>query len=990
MNKVTIKNYQTKAPFTSFLPGISGWFGKPLWTFYINRGQLMVSFGVRDKNGAIMEFYPANTAYMYEHTNGFKTFIKIDDKFYSFFSKPNDNQLMHIYKDRVSIEETNHILNLKVTITYFTLPNEPISALSRHVKIENLSSKPRNIELLDGLSQMLPSGIDYGAYKAISNLLQSWMDVHFDNGFAFYKLRASTDDSTVVKEVTDGNFFLSKINGYNAKLVADTKRVFTYDTSFQTPHGFIEGLELDDQVTINQVPCAYAYYKGKIDKTLEIESLFGYVDNIDVLRKLKLEENYLTHKQKENEKLVESVLNELEVSTALKEYDAYMKQCLLDNILRGGKPISFETLDGKVSYHLYSRKHGDPERDYNFFTIEPMYFSQGNGNFRDVLQNRRNDNFFYKDLESFNIKHFFSLIQADGYNPLSIEGVKFKYKGEPISKLTEVLNRNFTPGELAQQLAIQGLTEEEVTKELKSILKHSHIQIEANYGEGYWQDHFTYLYDLIDNYLKIYPDKEEELLFNEMNYMFFNSPIEVKPRDEKSYLVNGKVRQYDALRHIESKDKWLMIDSKPIKVSLSSKILTLILNKYGLLDAESIGILYEAERPGWNDALNGLPSLFGSGVSEMIELLRLTIYFKQALDKYNPKEIVVINQIDSLMDDLFKANTFEDRIKSVEIYRTKLKDFKLIEVSGDKVKRIISKILITLEEAYQKAQQLDSVIPTYLTYKVSEYKLLNKKGFHGFDLVLPTKYETEPIASFLEGPARSLKVSSPKEAKNIYQAVKKTELYDSLLKCYKTSVSLDHYTNELGRIRAFTKGWLERESNFLHMTYKYLYGLLKAGLYDEYFLEMFNNYTCFMDIETYKRNPLENSSFIATSNNQDPKNHGRGFVSRLSGSTAEALSMYTTMFFGKHPFKYDKTLMMEFKPILHEKLFLNNKVTCYFYNTKITYVNLTGSHIYEVEPSYIEVIEKGILTKLDTNYLPEEMALNVRKGNVLEIDVYFN
>ena len=27
-----------------------------------------------------------------------------------------------------------------------------------------------------------------------------------------------------------------------------------------------------------------------------------------------------------------------------------------------------------MSYHLYSRKHGDPERDYNFFVLEPKYF----------------------------------------------------------------------------------------------------------------------------------------------------------------------------------------------------------------------------------------------------------------------------------------------------------------------------------------------------------------------------------------------------------------------------------------------------------------------------------------------------------------------------------------------------------------------------------------------------------------------------------------
>ena len=52
---------------------------------------------------------------------------------------------------------------------------------------------------------------------------------------------------------------------------------------------------------------------------------------------------------------------------------------------------------------------GDPERDYNFFSIAAEYYSQGNGNFRDVSQNRRNDVFFNKDVGDFNVKTFFSL-----------------------------------------------------------------------------------------------------------------------------------------------------------------------------------------------------------------------------------------------------------------------------------------------------------------------------------------------------------------------------------------------------------------------------------------------------------------------------------------------------------------------------------------------------------------------------------------------------
>ena len=42
------------------------------------------SFGLRDKNGAILEFYPANLAYIYTPTIGFRTFVKVDGVVHEF------------------------------------------------------------------------------------------------------------------------------------------------------------------------------------------------------------------------------------------------------------------------------------------------------------------------------------------------------------------------------------------------------------------------------------------------------------------------------------------------------------------------------------------------------------------------------------------------------------------------------------------------------------------------------------------------------------------------------------------------------------------------------------------------------------------------------------------------------------------------------------------------------------------------------------------
>ena len=91
----------------------------------------------------------------------------------------------------------------------------------------------------------------------------------------------------------------------------------------------------------------------------------------------------------EAEELAESFTSDVKTHTAAGKFDQYIEQCYLDNFLRGGYPYVLNKDGNKSIIHLFSRKHGDPERDYNFFSIAAEYYSQGNGNFRDVSQNRR-------------------------------------------------------------------------------------------------------------------------------------------------------------------------------------------------------------------------------------------------------------------------------------------------------------------------------------------------------------------------------------------------------------------------------------------------------------------------------------------------------------------------------------------------------------------------------------------------------------------------
>ena len=113
---VHIKDFDKAPPFTSFLPGLSGVRGIPLWAFYCNRGQGISSLGVHHKGSAMMAFHPAFIAYEKAATEGFRTFIRTKQGFFEPFSPldraPERN--MTIKPNAMAIEEINRSMGLTV------------------------------------------------------------------------------------------------------------------------------------------------------------------------------------------------------------------------------------------------------------------------------------------------------------------------------------------------------------------------------------------------------------------------------------------------------------------------------------------------------------------------------------------------------------------------------------------------------------------------------------------------------------------------------------------------------------------------------------------------------------------------------------------------------------------------------------------------------------------------------------------------------------
>ena len=1056
-----IENYNQAKPFSSFFPGIAGLYGIPMWAFYVNRGQGIAAFGVRNKSESIMEFYPANNAYAFTPSLGFRTFLKVTKKsrthFYEPFKigeNPDVKQRMIIRPYEMAIEDENLQVGIATRVTYFTLPNEPLAALVRIVEVSNLSKDKVQIEMVDGMPKIMPYWIDQWVQKFMSNTAQAWVTVEnaLENA-VFYRLKIEINDVPEVHELTKGNFLTayygSEEDLKSSAVIVDPKLIFGQDNSYSYPFNFFrEGsfTVAKDQFGANKYPSAFGYSNMTLmpkDKQ-SIYSVIGHVDSLSLLKsyaKSAGKKSYFERKKNENKELIDSLTDDIITSSSSKVFDLYARQTYLDNLMRGGKPIVFRDGEKKSIFYVYSRKHGDLERDYNNFELSPHYYSQGNGNYRDTNQNKRNDVFFNPQIGDFNVKYFYNLIQLDGFNPLVVKGQKFLFDAsnernkkvisdfveeKDAAKLTGFFSRPFEPGALGWFIDNSGIkTKYDKTDFIAKAVCASKELYEAEHGEGFWTDHWTYNLDLLERYLSVYPEKAKEILLDKREFTFFDSAHIVLPRSRKYVETNGKVRQFGAVSHDKIKDQATKARSNENNVvrdkngqiyttNLITKMLCLLLNKLASLDPEGIGIEMEADKPSWYDSLNGLPGVFGSSVSETFELRRNLEFLRDQIASFNletsynffvPIEMFdffkglddTLSQMDSISDYAF----WDWAYSAKEYYRSRI----ISSIDGWEKEINVSWLLQFIEKAIQKvdkglAKAIDEntgLYFTYFRYEAKEYEKTGETGHKGFPCVRIKSFTKHALPLFLEAEVHYLKtLKVPWKVRQHFELLKQSPLFDKNLQMYKLNASLKDEPLDLGRATVFPPGWLENESIWLHMEYKYLLELLKAELYGEFFEQFKKTGICFQDPARYGRSILENSSFIASSAFPDKSEWGRGFVARLSGSTAEFIHMWLLITIGPKPFYLDENgnLVLELKPAIPKEFFTKEgifefkflgKTMVRYHNSKNIDTFSGSSKIDKTEIFW----QDGKKEKIAGAKISGERALRVRSQEAREVDVYF-
>jgi hypothetical protein len=324
-----------------------------------------------------------------------------------------------------------------------------------------------------------------------------------------------------------------------------------------------------------------------------------------------------------------------------------------------------------------------------------------------------------------------------------------------------------------------------------------------------------------------------------------------------------------------------------------------------------------------------------------------------------------------------------------------------VSLSGDEILKFLDVADTILQQGLSKAVGENGLPISYYIHNVESYEVLTDTAAPMADedvakvvYVQVTRFSQKPVSHFLEGAVHALRgTGNSASAESLYQAVRQSSLYDQKLGMYRVNCPLDEESFEIGRSRIFSPGWLENESIFLHMHYKFLLETLRSGLAQEFFDDLQRGLVAFQSAETYGRSPLENSSFIASSRFPDAKVHGVGFVSRLSGATAEWLSMVLHMGLGATPFRLvEGALRFEPLPTLADWLFTtvpseefasNSFGFKLFGQTWIVYENPTRQSTFgtgAVSPVSFDLLFKdGRRQTHAGKWLPEDMAQSLRE-----------
>ncbi|WP_130176950.1 hypothetical protein [Cryobacterium sp. SO1] len=567
---------------------------------------------------------------------------------------PNDQDVQRtLYKDALGttlvFEETRPDLGLRLRVTWQTSAR---FGVVRSCALTSLAEHTLDVELLDGLVNILPAGAGKKTQNELSVLLDAYKRAELDppTGLGLLTLSATLSDLAEPSESLQANVAWQVGLGNAEHLLSIDQvaafargRGITAETDVRGRRGAYlvrARITLDPDSTrrwqvvadVNQDAADVVGLRQKLRDPLaladelatdiaatrsDLETILGATDAAqhtgDELATIHHTANVLFNTMRGGVPAEGYTVESSDVRTFITQRSqATARRCAsvlaaLPERLRADELIAIaEEHDDIDLWRLateylpltFSRRHGDPSRPWNQFRIV-LTDDSGNrrleyqGNWRDIFQNWEALAWSFPEYVESMITIFLDATTSDGYNPyrISREGIDWEVP-EPEDPWANI---------------------------------------------GYWSDHqIIYLLKLLETSHRFHPGRLDALL-NRAAFTHADVPYRIAAYrdilsdpyntitfdDERQRTIAGRVAA-------EGSDGRLVhgADGDLVRVTLAEKVLLLLLAKLVNLVPDG-GIWMTTQRPEWNDANN---ALVGRGLSVVtLAYLRRYLVFVQDL-----------------------------------------------------------------------------------------------------------------------------------------------------------------------------------------------------------------------------------------------------------------------------------------------------------------------------------------------------------------------
>ncbi len=652
------------------------------WMFISSNGSL--SAGRKDRNNALFPYYSVDKIDDYCGITGSKTIFLVEKAEKIFLWEPFSKGQANVYQaernlykseygNKLIFEEINHQLGIAFQYAWY---NSERFGFVRKSVVTNLSENISRIRLLDGITNILPSGVDYVFQNEYSNLLNAYKKNELvpETGLGLFLLSSTPVDRAEPSESLNATSVWSS-GLANTKILLCTDQVQHFkdgqavhtETDIKARRGSYlvnAGLKLEPQQNqewmivceINQSTTDIANLNGFLANEKSVSDLVNHdiqqgtgnlirlvagADGIqagnetlcsarhfsntlfNIMRGGTYLDNYsieaddfrkfIRDSNKQLSTGLESTLNGIPKTISVQEVMELAERTNNADLIR----ISHEYLP-----LTFSRRHGDPSRPWNLFSIDNRNTdgspkSDFQGNWRDIFQNWQALSLSFPGYIEHIISKFVNASTADGYNPYRLmrSGIDWErpHKDDPWAYI------------------------------------------------GYWGDHqIDYLQGLLELSDKYHPGKLDELLSKEI-FAYANVPYRIKSYDDIVKNPQDTVEfdyelDRDISRLVEQNgaDGRLIMqaDDAVYHVNLTEKILVTLLAKLSNFVPEA-GIWLNTQRPEWNDANN---ALVGNGVSmvTLCYLRRFIGFWSEKFATTSLTSISISEEVKTLFDSILK------------------------------------------------------------------------------------------------------------------------------------------------------------------------------------------------------------------------------------------------------------------------------------------------------------------------------------------------